>query len=91
VRRLDATTAELKRMYVAPAARGLGIGRAILEALEREASAMGVTRLVLKTGTRQLAALAMYRRAGYRDIPPFGEYVASAATSVCMAKDLDTA
>ena len=37
VRRLDETTAELKRMYVEPSARGQGIGRAIVEALEREA------------------------------------------------------
>src|SRR6185436_18708299 len=78
VRKLDETTAELKRMYVTPEARGKGIGGAVLRALEAEARALGATRLLLETGIRQKTAEAMYRRAGYADIPPFGEYVASA-------------
>jgi len=88
VRKMEGETAELKRMYVAPEARGKGIGRAVLEALEAEARRLGVKTLLLETGIRQAAATAMYRSAGYRDIPPYGEYVASAATSICMAKDL---
>jgi len=50
-------------------------------------TAEGVRRLVLETGVRQAEAMALYRRAGFRDIPAFGEYVAS-PLSVCMAKDL---
>jgi putative acetyltransferase len=88
VRKMEEDTAELKRMYVVPEARGKGIGRAVLQALEREAAALGVRRLLLETGIRQTAAAEMYRSAGYRDIPPYGEYVASASTSLCMAKDL---
>jgi putative acetyltransferase len=88
VRRLDSDTAELKRMFVAPHLRGLGVGRALVDALEREARDLGVQRLVLETGSRQIAALAMYRRAGFIDIPAFGEYQASSTTSVCMAKTL---
>src|SRR5262249_40482153 len=64
VRKLEERTAELKRMYVAPEARGKGIGRAVLEALEKEAKGMGVKRLLLETGIRQKSAEAMYRRAG---------------------------
>ena len=56
VRRLDETTAEIKRMYVDPTVRGLGIGRALVEALEREARLMGVTTIVLETGTRLASA-----------------------------------
>jgi GNAT superfamily N-acetyltransferase len=79
---------ELKRMYVAPAVRGRGIGRALLMRLEGEARALGLTRLVLETGTRQTEALALYRSAGFTEIAPYGEYAASAATSVCFAKRL---
>jgi GNAT superfamily N-acetyltransferase len=85
VRRLDDSMAELKRMYVRPTYRGQGIGRAILAALESEARKLGVTRLVLETGTRQMEAIAMYRRAGFGDIPPYGEYVGS-GFSICMEK-----
>lgn len=87
VRRLEETSAELKRMYVAPSARGHGIGRALLNQLEHEARRLGARRLLLETGIRQQAALALYRNEGYAVIPAFGEYVDS-PTSVCMAKDL---
>jgi GNAT superfamily N-acetyltransferase len=88
VRDLGPAVGELKRMYVAPEARGQGVGRALLARLEHEARALGLTRLVLETGTRQAEALVLYRAAGFTPIPPYGEYVASAATSVCLAKGL---
>ena len=88
VRLLDDTTGELKRMYVAPEARGRGIGRLLLRALEAEARALGARRLVLETGVRQAAALALYRNAGFTAIPLYGEYCLSPATSVCLGKEL---
>jgi putative acetyltransferase len=88
LRMLDGETAELKRMYVAPAARGTGLGRRLVDALEAEARALGVRRLVLETGTRQHAALALYRATGFAPIPLYGEYRASPHTSVCMGKAL---
>ncbi|MGW4442006.1 GNAT family N-acetyltransferase [Streptomyces sp. NPDC004682] len=71
VRLLDETTAEVKSMYVAKNARGQGIGRDILEHLERHAAAYGVTRIVLETGQRNTAALALYGRAGYEPCPSY--------------------
>jgi putative acetyltransferase len=79
---------EIKRMYVAPDLRGQRIGRALLDQLEAEARKLGLERLVLETGTRQAEALALYSRAGFIGIPPYGEYTASAGTSVCMSKGL---
>jgi putative acetyltransferase len=87
VRGLDASTAEIKRMYVVPGARRLGVGRALLAALEERARALGRTRILLETGLRQPEARALYREAGFVETAPFGEYLGS-ALSVCMAKDL---
>ena len=87
VRRIEERTGELKRMYVRPEERGRGMGRVILVALEAEARALGISRLVLETGIRQTEALALYKRAGFSRIDPFGEYTTS-PLSVCMAKEL---
>jgi len=87
IRRIEARTGEIKRMYVVPQERGRGVGRAILNAIEAEAQALRVSRLVLETGVRQSEALALYQHAGFSRIAPFGEYVRS-PLSVCMAKEL---
>jgi GNAT superfamily N-acetyltransferase len=88
VRRLDEANAELKRMYVDPSLRGRGIGRALVEALEREARLLGVTRMVLETGTRLAPAIKLYEAMGYTRIPLFGEYLSSPDTSLCFGKSL---
>ena len=88
VRRLDETTAEIKRMYVDPSVRGRGIGRALVEALESEARIIGVTTIVLETGTRLASAVRLYEAMGYGRIPLFGEYLSSPDTSVCFGKSL---
>jgi putative acetyltransferase len=88
LRMLDPETGELKRMYVDPTQRGQGLGRRLVAALEAEARALGVQRLVLETGTRQLAALALYEATGFRPIPLYGEYCLSPDTSVCLGKQL---
>jgi GNAT superfamily N-acetyltransferase len=87
VRRVEPQVAEIKRMYVAPTARGLRVGRQILEVLEAEARKLGMRRIVLETGPRQPEAIALYAHAGFSEIPLFGEYIGS-KFSVCMAKDL---
>ncbi|MFD4635139.1 GNAT family N-acetyltransferase [Streptomyces sp. NPDC058284] len=67
--------AELKRMYVTPEARGLGLARRILAALEEDARAAGRVRMVLETGTKQPEAIALYTSSGYTPAPAkFGLY-----------------
>ena len=64
LKRMNAETVEVKRMYVVPAARGRGLGRAILDALEDEARRLGYVRVRLDTGPRQPRARALYESAG---------------------------
>lgn len=64
--------AELKRMYVVPAARRRGLARLVLTELERRATQAGVRRLVLETGLGQPEAIELYLSAGYAEIPRFG-------------------
>lgn len=79
---------ELKRMYVRPQLRGLGLGKRILQTLEQHARQQGARRLYLETGCRQPEALGLYERAGFRRIGPFGSY-AEDPLSVFMSKELD--
>lgn len=88
VRRIDPNTAELKRMYVVLSRRGNGIGRQLIEALESEARALNVRRMILETGIRQAAARALYERSGFKPIPLYGEYLRSPETSLCLGKEL---
>jgi putative acetyltransferase len=66
--------AEIKRMFVAPEARGQKLGLRLLQKLESIASDAGVTLLRLETGVKQPEALALYRSAGFVEIGPFGHY-----------------
>ena len=66
--------AEIKRMFVRAEARGHGVGRRLLEALENAARRRNVERISLETGIRQPEAIGLYRASGYRDCPPFGTY-----------------
>lgn len=82
-------TAEIKRMYVVPAARGLGLARRMLAHLERTASEAGVRAMVLETGLKQPEAIALYETSGYVAIAPFG-YYRDSDVNRCFAKALDS-
>ena len=71
VKRLDARTCEIKRMFVEPAARGRGVARALLTALEDRARELGFAVARLDTGPRQPSAQRMYEQAGYAPIANF--------------------
>lgn len=80
-------TAELKRMFVSAAARGHGLASRLISRIEADAAARGIRRIVLETGPLHEGALTLYRRAGYVQIPQFGQYVGE-QFSVCFAKEL---
>lgn len=77
--------AEIKRMFVHDRARGLKLGKRLLQALEDRALQMGLTVMRLETGVSQPEALGLYRKAGYEEIGPFGTYRAD-PLSVFMEK-----
>jgi GNAT superfamily N-acetyltransferase len=79
--------AEVKRMYVVPCARGLGLARAMLAHLEDTARHSGAEVMVLETGERQPEAIALYESSGYTPIAGFGFYK-DAPLSRCMARHL---
>jgi len=75
VSRLGASrSAEVKRMYVEPAARRLGLARVMLEHLETAALAAGADVMIMETGTAQPEAMSLYLSAGYEPVEPFGHY-----------------
>jgi GNAT superfamily N-acetyltransferase len=89
VSRLGATrSAEVKRMYVVPEARGLGYARRMLAHLEETAAAAGYEALLLSTGSRQPEAITLYESAGYLPVEGFGHY-AGGELNRCFGKRLD--
>jgi len=66
--------AELKRMFTIEAARGRGVARQVLGALEESARAHGRKRVILETGDKQPEAIALYEKCGYLRIEDFGYY-----------------
>lgn len=80
-------TAEIKRMYVASAARRAGHARAMLAHLEETAAAAGAEAMILETGTQQPEALELYSSAGYQLVEKFGFYC-HAPESRCFARRL---
>jgi len=86
-RPLDHTATEVRRMYVRQDARRSGVARALLLRIEHHAGVAGFTRLLLETGNRQTAAMALYESCGFTRIDAFGEH-GDDPTSVCYAKNV---
>jgi len=87
IRLVGEGVAEIKRMYTNPQTRGHGVGKRILETLEKIGRELGAHQLVLETGLRQEAALRLYENSGFKRIPRYGEYTSS-PLSICLGKDL---
>lgn len=69
----DGEPAEIKRMWVAPSARGLGLGRRLLAELEARAAANRASAVRLETNRNLTEAISLYRSAGYREVEPFND------------------
>ena len=86
--------AEVKRMYVHHTARGQGVADALLERIEQEVLSAGLSVLRLETGDRQIAAMRLYVRTGFRECPAFGDYALkppqAIAASVFFEKRIGT-
>lgn len=76
---------EIKRLYVAPEARGLSIARALMAALENAARDIGLKILRLESGPALTAAMQLYTSTGYRECAPFGGYP-DIASNIFMEK-----
>jgi GNAT superfamily N-acetyltransferase len=87
IARYDDATAEIRRMYVAPAERGRGLSRRVLTALEDEARTLGYSFVRLETGNLQTEAVRLYVSAGYSRIERYGPFVDD-ERSVCFEKRL---
>ena len=86
VRRLDDGVAEIKRMFVRPAARSRGIAGELLTALEYSARSLGYRLARLDTGPKQAHAERLYRRAGFAPVAPYND---NPYASFWGEKDLD--
>jgi GNAT superfamily N-acetyltransferase len=75
LQRLDAETAEVRRIFLDRTERGRGTGRRLLIELEGHARRLGYRQVRLTTGDRQPEALAMFQSVGYQEIPPFTDGV----------------
>lgn len=90
LKHINATTGEVKRVFVAPAARRQGIGTLLMNTLEEEAKKRGYSCLILETGAPLKESMRMYARHGYEIIPAYGQYAEMEASSpsICMGKRL---
>jgi putative acetyltransferase len=86
-RHYDASSAEVKRMFVKDNKRGLGIASGILNELEKWAKELSYQFILLETGSLQHEALALYRKKRYEDIETYHPYIGM-SDSICFRKEL---
>ncbi len=80
--------AEIKRIFVDPSSRGLGLAKAILNRLESESRLLGLLEMKLETGTSQPEAISLFERCGYAQCAAFGDYPKDDPYSYFMQKTL---
>lgn len=87
LRPIDRDCVEVRRMFVTAKARRKGLAQDMLRELERYSAGFGYSLMRLETGNRQLSAMALYERLGFKRIPAFGDYVDD-PLSVCFEKSV---
>jgi len=83
-RPVDVNTIEIKRMFVLPEYRGMGLGRSILAKIIDDATQAGYAKAILETSKRLTAANQLYERSGFTVIPNYGPYIGM-EDSICMS------
>ncbi|KAK9766065.1 hypothetical protein K7432_005112 [Basidiobolus ranarum] len=83
----DAQKAELKRMFVAPEKRKLGVASAVIAESEKWIKELNFKEIILETGENMLEAISFYTKHGYQLTDRYGVYV-DAPNSVCMRKEV---
>lgn len=86
-KKYDDEHAEVKRVFVRQTYRGKGISRKLMKLLENAARERGYRYLVLESGEPLVAAMALYKKIGYKIIPNYGQYI-NMPDSICMKKKL---
>jgi len=87
IRPLDFENIELKRFYVDINYRNNGIATKLLRFLEKQAEYLSFKTMLLETGNKQPEAIGLYRKNGYIEVAPFGDYI-GCENSICFAKKI---
>jgi len=88
IKKMDADRVEIKRMFTKENQRGQGLASQVLNELEAWAKELQYKKTVLETGKRQVEAIQLYLKNGYRIIPNYGQYV-GVKDSVCFEKKIE--
>jgi GNAT superfamily N-acetyltransferase len=87
-KKYDTNTVELKRMFVLPEARGLGLAQLVLKELEFEAKNQGFACMILETLYKQIEAISLYQKVGFSIVDNYEPYV-GLSNSICMSKSIN--
>lgn len=88
-KKYNENTVELKRMFVSPEARGLGLAQLVIKELEKEAVDQGVEVMILETLYKQTEAISLYQKTGFEIVENYEPY-GGVLNSICMSKSINT-
>ena len=88
-KKYNANTVELKRMFVSPEARGLGLAQLVIKELETESKSQGFETMILETLYKQIEAIGLYQKVGFSIVDNYEPYV-GLPNSVCMSKTINS-
>ncbi|SHM21481.1 GNAT family N-acetyltransferase [Flavobacterium chilense] len=88
-KKYNENTVELKRMFVSPEARGLGLAQLVIKELEKEAKNQGFQIMILETLYKQIEAISLYQKVGFEIIENYEPYV-GLSNSICMSRFINT-